>query len=151
MWNTILGIFFVLHGLVHLLYFALSRKYFELEPPLVGWPERSWLFSSILADASTRLVASVLYGLATLFFVVGGVSLLARTTWANTPAAERRDLLVSGDLLLLGWTVAAAAGQRFCWHCHQSGGSGAGRLAAKVGHHGLGVRLDRTKDVFIRA
>ena len=82
--HTILGIFFVLHGLVHLLYFALSRKVFELEPPLVGWPDQSWLFSSFLAVSGTRLLASVLYGLATLSFVIAGFSFLANATWANT-------------------------------------------------------------------
>ncbi|MCA9910972.1 MAG: hypothetical protein KC519_20095 [Anaerolineae bacterium] len=81
MLNTVVGIFLVLHGLVHLLYFGLSRQLFSLEPPLVGWPERSWAFSSVLGDVNTRLLATVLYGVATILFVVGGVGVLARVSW----------------------------------------------------------------------
>lgn len=81
MLNTVFGVFIVLHGLVHLLYFALSRKLFELDPPLVGWPDQSWAFASALGDASTRLLATVLYGAATIIFVVSGVGILARASW----------------------------------------------------------------------
>jgi hypothetical protein len=81
--RILIGVFIVLHGLVHLLYFALSRKYFELEPPLVGWPERSWVLSRRLNASTTRSVASVLYVLATILFVVSGISVLIEAAWAT--------------------------------------------------------------------
>ena len=45
----IMGIFFVLHGLVHLLYAGQSRRLFELRPKMV-WPDGSWAFSQLLGD-----------------------------------------------------------------------------------------------------
>lgn len=78
------SVFLILHGLVHLLYFALSRKFFELDKPLVGWPERSWLFSRFLGTAATRNLASALYVLAVVLFVVAGLSGLLRAgAWSS--------------------------------------------------------------------
>ncbi len=82
--RTVFGIFLILHGLVHLLYFALSRKLFELDPPLVGWPDRSWLFSSMFSDTLIRSLASVLYLLAVILFVISGVAFLLQASWWTT-------------------------------------------------------------------
>ncbi|MBZ0298030.1 MAG: hypothetical protein K8L99_36085 [Anaerolineae bacterium] len=79
--RILIGVFIILHGLVHLLYFGLSRKLFELDTPLVGWPERSWLFSSFLGESATRSFASALYMLATALFVISGAGILLRTNW----------------------------------------------------------------------
>jgi hypothetical protein len=82
--TTLFGIFLILHGLIHLLYVALSRKLFELEPPLTGWPEKSWLFARSLGVTGTRNLASVLYGIAVMLFVVSGIGrLLAVTNWPS--------------------------------------------------------------------
>jgi hypothetical protein len=45
-----LGIFLVLHGLVHLLYFGQSARYFELKPGMT-WPDGAWAFSRLLGVA----------------------------------------------------------------------------------------------------
>jgi len=45
--RLIIGVFIVLHGLVHLLYFGQSWRFFELQPEMV-WPEDSWAFSRLL-------------------------------------------------------------------------------------------------------
>jgi len=71
----ILSGLFVLHGLVPLLYFGQSRRLFELQPEMV-WPDGSWALSRLLADRSTRFLASVACVLAALGFVAAGVSLL---------------------------------------------------------------------------
>ncbi len=42
--RIIAGILFLLHGLVHLLYFGQSLRFFELQPDMI-WPDNSWLFS----------------------------------------------------------------------------------------------------------
>jgi hypothetical protein len=76
----ILGIFCVLHGLVHLLYAGQSRRLFELRPGMV-WPDGSWLFSKLLGDETARLLASILLALATLGFMAGGLGLLIRQDW----------------------------------------------------------------------
>ncbi len=80
MLSIITGVFFVLHGLVHLLYAGQSRRLFELRPGMV-WPDGSWLFSKLLGNETSRLLASILLALAALGFVVGGLGLLIRQEW----------------------------------------------------------------------
>ena len=76
----ITGVFFVLHGLVHLLYFGQSARLFELRPNMV-WPDGSWAFSRLFGDETTRLLASVSLALAALGFVAGGTGLFIRQDW----------------------------------------------------------------------
>lgn len=45
MLRIIVGVFIVLHGLVRLLYFGQSQRFFKLKPGLV-WPDGSWGFGS---------------------------------------------------------------------------------------------------------
>jgi hypothetical protein len=80
MWTILMGIFFVLHGLVHLLYAGQSRRLFELRPGMT-WPDGSWAFSKLLSDETTRLLATALLALATLVFLVGGLGLFIRQGW----------------------------------------------------------------------
>jgi hypothetical protein len=76
----LVGVFVVLHGLVHLLYLGQSQRLFELQPGMV-WPDGSWAFSRLLGDGSTRVLASVLLVLAGIGFAAGGVGMLARQAW----------------------------------------------------------------------
>jgi hypothetical protein len=47
----------------------------------MGWTGKSWLFSPLLGDATTRSLAAVLYVLATLGFVIGGIGVLVQQEW----------------------------------------------------------------------
>ena len=80
MLRILFGVFIVLHGLVHLLYFWHSRRLFELSPGL-SWPEGSWAFSKFLGNTTTRMLASIACILATVVFVVGGAASLAKLAW----------------------------------------------------------------------
>jgi hypothetical protein len=80
MFRIILGVFIVLHGLVHLLYFGQSARYFELQPGMV-WPDGSWAFSKLLGDEATRILASISCVLAAIGFVAGGIGILVRQAW----------------------------------------------------------------------
>jgi uncharacterized membrane protein YphA (DoxX/SURF4 family) len=80
MLRFIIGVFIVLHGLVHLLYFGQSWRLFELQPGMV-WPEGSWTFSKFLGDEATRLLASIACILAALGFVAGGAAILLGQAW----------------------------------------------------------------------
>ena len=79
--RLVIGLFLILHGLVHLLYVALSRKLVELDQPLVGWPERSWAFARVLPANATQTLASGLYLVATALFVLSGIGYLAEASW----------------------------------------------------------------------
>jgi hypothetical protein len=80
MFRIIFGVFMVLHGLVHLLYFGQSARYFELQTGMI-WPDGSWAFSKLLGDEATRLLASISYVLAAIGFVAGGIGILVRQAW----------------------------------------------------------------------
>jgi len=80
MLRIIFGVFIVLHGLVHLLYFGQSARYFELQPAMV-WPDGSWAFSRLLGDEATRILASISCVLAAIGFVAGGIGILVRLAW----------------------------------------------------------------------
>lgn len=80
MLRVIVGIFIVLHGLVHLLYFGQSRRLFELQPGMV-WPDGSWAFSRPLGDDASRFLASAVCVLAAVGLVAGGAGLLVNLVW----------------------------------------------------------------------
>jgi hypothetical protein len=80
MLRFIVGVFIVLHGLVHLLYFGQSQRLFELQPGMV-WPDGSWLFSRLLGDPASRSLASIACILAALGFVAGGTAILLGQSW----------------------------------------------------------------------
>ena len=80
MLRFIIGVFMVLHGLVHLFYFGQSRRLFELQADMV-WPDGAWAFSKYLGNENTRTLANILLVLAALAFVVGGAAILANQDW----------------------------------------------------------------------
>lgn len=80
MLSILFGVFFMLHGMVHLLYFGQSARYFELQPGM-AWPDGSWIFSRLLGDGTTRNLASILLVLAAVGFVIGGIGIFAKQAW----------------------------------------------------------------------
>lgn len=75
-----IGVFIVLHGLVHLLYFGQSRRLFELQAGMV-WPDGSWAFTNLLGDEPVRRLASMALLLAAAGFVAGGAGLFLEQDW----------------------------------------------------------------------
>lgn len=114
----ILGIFLILHGLVHLLYFGQSARFFNLTPNMV-WPDGSWAFSKLLGDNRTRTLASALCILATVGFVSGGLGLLFGQPWW-------RPVVVALAVLSAGLYV-------FFWN---------GRLEHLDNQGGIGILID---------
>ena len=80
MLRFIIGIFIVLHGLVHLLYFGQSRRFFELQSGMV-WPDGAWAFSRLLGEGATRWLAGISCVLAAIGFVAGGAGILLGQAW----------------------------------------------------------------------
>jgi uncharacterized membrane protein YphA (DoxX/SURF4 family) len=102
--RVLFGIFVLLHGLVHLLYFGQSARLFELKPGM-AWPDGSWAFSRLLGDEAARALASVSLILAALALVAGGIGVLAGQAW-------RRPVIVgaaafSSVVYLLLWNGKA--------------------------------------------
>jgi hypothetical protein len=96
----VFGVFFVLHGLVHLLYSGQSRGLFELRPGMT-WPEGSWALSRLLGEKATKSVAGIACGVAALGFVAAGVALLFGQAWWR-PAVVGAAAF-SSLIFLLAW------------------------------------------------
>ena len=80
MWQIVIGIFLVLHGLVHFLYLGQSARLFQLQPGMT-WPDGSWAFSRLLGDELVRSLAGVSCGLAAIGFVIGGIAIFVMQAW----------------------------------------------------------------------
>ncbi len=78
-----LGIFFIFHGLVHLLYMGHGLHFFELENGFI-WPDNSFLLKNIFSLQQKRLIAAVWCVLATLAFVLSGICILFDFIRCNT-------------------------------------------------------------------
>ncbi|MBN1994241.1 MAG: hypothetical protein JW953_16205, partial [Anaerolineae bacterium] len=105
--RIIFGVFIVLHGLVHLLYFGQSWRLFELQPGLV-WPDGSWAISRLFGDETTRLLASIFLVLAAIGFVAGGAGILLGQVWWRLVVVSAAAF--SAILYILFWDGA--------WHSH---------------------------------
>ncbi|MBN1312953.1 MAG: hypothetical protein JXB30_16180 [Anaerolineae bacterium] len=100
MQTIILGIFLILHALVHLLYTGQSQRLFELQPDMT-WPDGSWACSKLLGTDMTRLLVSILLVLVTLGFIVGGVGLFMTQDWWRLVAVG--SAVLSAAIYILSW------------------------------------------------
>jgi uncharacterized membrane protein YphA (DoxX/SURF4 family) len=98
--KLISGAFFVLHGLVHLLYLGQSSRLFELQPGMV-WPDGSWAFARLFGDGATRLVATISLVLAAIGFVLGGAGIFIGHSWWRTAVVA--SAAFSSVLYILLW------------------------------------------------
>lgn len=80
MLKLFVGIFVILHGLVHLWYFALSQRLVEFKPEM-GWSGESWLFKHFMGESAIRSLATVFFILIAALFVISGVGFLLNTGW----------------------------------------------------------------------
>jgi hypothetical protein len=81
--EAIAGLFLLLHGLVHMLYFGQSARLFELQPGLV-WPDGSWAFSRLLGDNGTRRLGSVTLFITAAGLVIGAAGIFFGQSWWRT-------------------------------------------------------------------
>ncbi len=97
--TILMGIFLILHGLVHLLYAGQSWRLFELRSGMI-WPDGSWLISPLLGNGPTRYMASISLALAALGFVAGGLGLFFGQVWWR-PATVGAIILSTAIFLML--------------------------------------------------
>jgi uncharacterized membrane protein YphA (DoxX/SURF4 family) len=98
--RILFGIFLVLHGLVHLLYFGQSARYFELQPGM-AWPDGSWAFSKLLGGEANRTLASILLVLAAIGLAISGIGVLAGQSWWRPMIAG--SAIFSSVIFILFW------------------------------------------------
>ncbi|MBN2238628.1 MAG: hypothetical protein JW712_02550 [Dehalococcoidales bacterium] len=78
--GIITGIFLMLHGLVHLLYFGHSMRFFELSSRM-NWPDGARLFSPVFSNETIRNIAANGCVLAAIGFVTGATGLFTHNDW----------------------------------------------------------------------
>ena len=100
MLGIIVGVFFILHGLVHLLYSGQSARLFELQHGMV-WPDGSWAFSKHLGVQMTRRLAGISCFLAAVCFVMAGIAVFLETSWWQ--AMVIGSATISAIIFVLFW------------------------------------------------
>ncbi|MCG6188395.1 hypothetical protein [Maribellus maritimus] len=75
--SIVIGIFFILHGLVHFLYFGHSARFFKLQPHM-QWPDNSWLFAPFFGKKAVRAFAGNFCILAGVGFIVSAIAVFAQ-------------------------------------------------------------------------
>jgi hypothetical protein len=80
--RILLGIFILLHGLVHLWFVTLSRGWVKFQADM-GWTGHSWLLTNIFGNGPTSLLATVSYAVAAITFVIASIGLLANQQWTR--------------------------------------------------------------------
>ena len=94
------SIVLLLHGLVHMLYFAQSSRRFQLKPGMT-WPDGSWALAKSLGDKGTRSLANVVSVVVAAGFVIGALGLIAGLAWWRVCAVG--SALLSALLFFLCW------------------------------------------------
>jgi hypothetical protein len=89
--TIVFGVFIILHGLVHLLYFGHTNQYFALKPGMT-WPAGSWTLSNILNESAVRFLVSLFLVVAGIGFIGGGIGVLFNQAW-------RRGLIIAIAIL----------------------------------------------------
>ena len=101
----VLAAFVVLHGLVHLLYFGQSARFFQLQQGM-DWPDQSWALSQFASSGTIRGAASAACVLAAAGFVVAGAGLFADATWWRGMLAVAAAF--STTMWILFWDASAS-------------------------------------------
>ena len=102
--RILFGVFIVIHGLVHLLYFGQSARYFELQPGMV-WPNGSWVFPNFLGEEASRILASILLVLAAIGLFASGIGILVSQPWWRPVLVG--STLFSSIIFILFWDGVA--------------------------------------------
>ncbi len=76
----LIRIFYILHGLVHLLYMGHSLNYFELEKGF-NWPHNSRLLANYCSSKQIMLIAAIWCAMAATIFILSGIFVLINHPW----------------------------------------------------------------------
>lgn len=95
MLHIIVGVFLILHGVVHVWYVVMARGLVAANPDTI-WSGKSWLFTKPLGDKTTMTLATIVHSVTTLLFVVAGIGLVAQQPWWSTWAVAASLLSIAG-------------------------------------------------------
>jgi len=98
--KTVIIIFFILHGIVYLLYGGQAIRLFELRPGF-SWPDGSWAFSKFHGIKMTRYLAALFCLLIMLGFTAGSLAILLKWTWWKE--AVLLSASISSIIFILLW------------------------------------------------
>ncbi len=93
-----LGIFIILHALVHAIYVGQALRWFELRPGMT-WPDGSWALGS-LSDGAVRALAAISIGLCSVAMIVGAAGYLAGAGWGTWTVVGSATLVSAFHALL---------------------------------------------------
>ena len=77
--RIIIGIFIILHGLVHFLYIAVTQGW--LKESGMAWNEKSLLLSKLIDETGSNKVALVTYSISIVLFVASGIVYMTEAVW----------------------------------------------------------------------
>lgn len=98
--HWLIGIFIILHGMVHTWYVVLSFNWVTFQPDM-GWTGTSWLLTPLFETRSVKKIAGFLFALAGLVFIVSGIFLLSNNdTWQSLMLGSA---IFSGSVIILFW------------------------------------------------
>ncbi|WP_372949152.1 hypothetical protein [Mariniphaga sp.] len=98
--KVIIGIFIMLHGLVHLFYFAHSKRIFELRPGF-EWPDNSWVLAKFMGTDTIRTIASLMCILVAAAFAISGIAYITNEVW--TLKLIQISAILSTVIFILFW------------------------------------------------
>jgi len=78
--QILIGIFLILHGLVHLLYTGQSWGLFKLRPGMI-WPDGTWLLSRFLKTEMIRTLAAIGLVFASIGLITSAVGIFLEVGW----------------------------------------------------------------------
>jgi hypothetical protein len=94
MLHIIIGVFLILHGAVHIWYVAMARSLVPGEADNI-WNGQSWLLTRTLGDQITMTLATIVFPVTTLVFLVAGGALVAQQEWFATWAVAGAILSIA--------------------------------------------------------
>ena len=98
MLHIIVGVFLILHGLVHLMYVGTARGWIPSNGDTI-WDGRSWVFTRTLGASRTMTLATIVHTATTLVFAVAGIGLVAKQPWWEAWAVAGAILSTAGIVL----------------------------------------------------
>ncbi len=100
MWNIFFGVFLILHGIVHVIYYGHASRWFEVKQGL-AWPDGSWALGRFLGGGADRTTAAFTLVAAAIAFILGAIGVFASQEWYRPVTAGAA--VVSALVFIFFW------------------------------------------------